>query len=89
MPLLEVIPVDAAAELLDRAALVHDARRRVLLQCVQQQGGQQKGPKVVGAQGYLQSYMHTCEMKISREQNIEGIMGQSYRSSQGMVCTMT
>ena len=59
MPLLEVIPVDAAAELLDRAALVHDARRRVLLQCVQQQGGQQKGPKVVGAQGYLQSYMHT------------------------------
>ena len=55
VPSLEVIPVDAATKLLDRAALIHDARWCILLQCVQQQGGQQKRPKVVGAQSDLQS----------------------------------
>ena len=52
--LLEVIPVDASAELLNGAALIHDARRRILPQVVQQQGGQQQWPKVVGAQVDLQ-----------------------------------
>lgn len=63
---LEVVPVDSTTELLNWAALIHNVSRRILLQRVQQQVGQQEGPKVIGAQGDLPSCTHKCGIKIPR-----------------------
>ena len=52
---LEVIPVDAAAELLSRAAQVDDARRSALLQLGQQQLCQEHRTKVIGPKCDLHS----------------------------------
>jgi len=52
---LEVVPRDAAAQLLHGAALIDDAGRRIGLQVVQQQMSQQQGAVVVSAQSHLHS----------------------------------
>ena len=82
MSLLEVLPVDSSAELFNGAALVHNACRRVLLQDVQQQSGQQEGPKVVGSQGDLQSLadrgMKKSRREVSQGKHIGSNMGLSY-----------
>ncbi len=54
--LLEVVPIYAAAKLLNRAALINDAGRRIFLEDRQQQLSQQQGAKVVGSQRHLQAW---------------------------------
>jgi len=73
MSSLEVIPVDTAGHLLTDAALIANTSGGVLLQIVQQQVGQQQGPKVVCAQSHLQKH---CPRSAGKPQT--SVMGQAF-----------